>query len=70
MSITIHPAINVPEGDGVSVKRLMPVHGLRNYDPFVLWDHFDISGGGFPDHPHRGFEVNHLFVRWGYASHG
>ncbi|MDQ7000060.1 MAG: pirin family protein [Mariprofundus sp.] len=62
MSITIHPAINVPEGDGVSVKRLMPVHGLRNYDPFVLWDHFDISGGGFPDHPHRGFEaITYLF---------
>jgi len=62
MSITIHSAINVPEGDGVSVKRLMPVHGLRNYDPFVLWDHFDISGGGFPDHPHRGFEaITYLF---------
>jgi len=62
MSITIHPAVNVPEGDGVIVKRLMPRHGLRNYDPFVLWDHFDISGGGFPDHPHRGFEaITYLF---------
>jgi len=62
MSITIHSAINVPEGDGVTVKRLMPVHGLRNFDPFVLWDHFDISGGGFPDHPHRGFEaITYLF---------
>ncbi len=29
-----------------------------NFDPFVLWDHFDISAGhGFPDHPHRGFEA-------------
>ncbi len=62
MSVTIHSAINVPEGDGVTVKRLMPVHGLRNFDPFVLWDHFDISGGGFPDHPHRGFEaITYLF---------
>ncbi|MBL4775528.1 MAG: pirin family protein [Mariprofundus sp.] len=62
MSIVIHAAISVPEGDGVTVKRLMPVHGLRNYDPFVLWDHFDISGGGFPDHPHRGFEaITYLF---------
>jgi len=62
MSITIHSAVTVPEGDGVSVKRLMPLYGLRNYDPFVLWDHFDISGGGFPDHPHRGFEaITYLF---------
>ncbi len=38
MSITIHPAINVPEGDGVTVKRLMPRHGLRNYDPFLQAD--------------------------------
>jgi len=49
-------ALNVPEGDGLVVKRLMPVHGLMNFDPFVLCDHFDIDSGGFPDHPHRGFE--------------
>ena len=62
MSISIHSAITVPEGDGVTVKRLMPVGGLRNFDPFVLWDHFDISGGGFPNHPHRGFEaITYLF---------
>jgi len=62
MSITIVNSITVPEGDGVTVKRLMPVAGLRNFDPFVLWDHFDISGGGFPDHPHRGFEaITYLF---------
>jgi redox-sensitive bicupin YhaK (pirin superfamily) len=63
MSITIHSAITVPEGDGVTVKRLMPVHGMRNFDPFVLWDHFDISSGGFPDHPHRGFEaITYVFA--------
>jgi len=62
MSITIVSSITVPEGDGVTVKRLMPVAGLRNFDPFVLWDHFDIAGGGFPDHPHRGFEaITYLF---------
>jgi len=33
-----------------------------NYDPFVLWDHFDIAGGGFPTHPRRGFEaITYLF---------
>ncbi|MDQ6989753.1 MAG: pirin family protein [Mariprofundaceae bacterium] len=50
-------ALAVPEGDGVVVKRLMPSQNLRNYDPFVLCDHFDIESGGFPDHPHRGFEA-------------
>ncbi|GAV21233.1 quercetin 2,3-dioxygenase [Mariprofundus micogutta] len=63
MSITIVQSVSVPEGDGVTVKRLMPLHGLRNFDPFVLWDHFEVSGGGFPDHPHRGFEaITYMFA--------
>ena len=64
MSISIHSASTVPEGDGVTVKRLMPVAGLRNFDPFVLWDHFDIAAGGFPPHPHRGFEA----ITWMFAG--
>jgi len=60
--IDVVKALVVPEGDGVEVKRLMPVAGLRNFDPFVLWDHFDISAGGFPNHPHRGFEaITYMF---------
>jgi hypothetical protein len=63
MSINIQHALVVPEGDGVEVKRLMPVENRRNFDPFVLWDHFDITAGGFPDHPHRGFEaITYMFA--------
>ena len=63
MSISIRTANTVPEGDGVSVKRLMPVQGFLNFDPFVLWDHFDIDSGGFPPHPHRGFEaITYMFA--------
>jgi len=63
VSIQMMQAATVPEGDGVEVKRLMPVARLRNFDPFVLWDHFDIAGGGFPNHPHRGFEaITYMFA--------
>ena len=58
MTININDVTIVPEGDGVDVKRLFPLRGFMNFDPFVLWDHFAIaSGRGFPNHPHRGFEA-------------
>jgi len=56
--ITKISAKETVEGDGVIVNRLFPIPNRMNFDPFVLWDHFDIGAGhGFPDHPHRGFEA-------------
>ena len=63
MSIEIRQSVETMEGDGATVKRLMPVPGFMNFDPFVLWDHFEIGpDAGFPDHPHRGFEaITYMF---------
>ena len=64
MTTQIRDVTVVPEGDGVDVKRLFPLPGFMNFDPFVLWDHFDIGAGrGFPNHPHRGFEaITYMFA--------
>lgn len=63
MVLTIRNVTVVPEGDGVDVKRLFPLREFMNFDPFVMWDHFNIGPGrGFPDHPHRGFEaITYMF---------
>jgi len=50
------------DGAGVRMKRLQGVPDLRSFDPFLMLDEFksdDPSAyiGGFPDHPHRGFET-------------
>jgi len=52
----------VTEGAGVTVHRSIGTPALRNFDPFVMLDHFGSNDpdqyiAGFPDHPHRGFNT-------------
>lgn len=42
------------EGQGALVRRSIGGGALRNFDPFLLLDEFDVATtAGFPDHPHR-----------------
>ncbi|KAF9164087.1 hypothetical protein DFQ26_001828 [Actinomortierella ambigua] len=46
------------EGVGARVRRSIGRPELRNIDPFLMLDEFKVDkNGGFPDHPHRGFET-------------
>ncbi|KAF9300437.1 hypothetical protein BGZ74_007893 [Mortierella antarctica] len=46
------------EGVGARVRGSIGRPELRNHDPFLMLDEFNVDkNGGFPDHPHRGFET-------------
>ncbi len=50
------------DGDGVKLKRIIGSPPLNSLDPFLLFDAFESDQpqdyiGGFPSHPHRGFET-------------
>ena len=63
------------EGDGIPVTRAFPVPGMRENDPFLLFDHFGPinyePGGatGVPAHPHCGFEAI-AYMLGGAVKHG
>lgn len=67
------PATAVPEGAGVVVHRTIGTAALRNYDPFLLLDHFGSDNpdeyiAGFPSHPHRGF-ITFTYMLDGHMQH-
>ncbi|MDP7239322.1 MAG: pirin family protein, partial [Candidatus Latescibacteria bacterium] len=60
--VQITPGIPASDGDGVKLTRVVGTHDLDMVDPILMLDAFgsDQPGdyiGGFPDHPHRGFDT-------------
>lgn len=56
------PGIETSDGNGVHLTRVIGTQQLDMIDPFLMLDRFDNDDpdayiGGFPDHPHRGFET-------------
>jgi len=56
------PGVPATDGDGVKMTRVIGSQELNMLDPFLLLDAFESDQpqdyiGGFPSHPHRGFET-------------
>ena len=69
-----YTAMPASDGAGVRLSRVIGRPGLPDLDPFLLLDEFRSEDGadyigGFPDHPHRGFETV-TYMLAGRMRHG
>lgn len=60
--VRIIKGMETSDGDGVRLTRMIGTSQCDMIDPFLMLDRFDNHDpdayiGGFPDHPHRGFET-------------
>lgn len=60
--LTLTAGLPATDGAGVKMTRIIGTHELNVLDPFLLLDAFESDQpddyiGGFPNHPHRGFET-------------
>ena len=60
--VSTTPGMPATDGDGVKMTRIIGSQELNMLDPFLLLDAFESDQpqdyiGGFPSHPHRGFET-------------
>ena len=60
--VSTTPGVPASDGDGVRMTRIIGSRELDMLDPFLLLDAFESDQpedyiGGFPSHPHRGFET-------------
>jgi redox-sensitive bicupin YhaK (pirin superfamily) len=60
--LDLHIGQPASDGAGVRMTRVFAGNGVERFDPFLMLDQFDTANaddyiGGFPAHPHRGFET-------------